>query len=231
MTSTVNLSDERPSTAASPSKLSIAMLLVVVLLLSLAAGYYLRDAQIPAENSVEVGFARDMSIHHEQAVEMATLLYERTDDPQMKTLAYDIMLTQQGQIGIMSGWLDAWDHAWTSVGPRMEWMGMSVTGLMPGMATAEQINTLRSASGLEADAIFLQLMIPHHQSGVSMAQAAADNTDIAPVRQLAQGMADAQVKEIDLMQQMLVDRGFERVPDELPSMEMDMEMDGMSGDE
>ena len=218
------------------AKTAVPLTILVLLLLVLAGvgGYLLRDSQLPGNDSVEVGFARDMSIHHEQAVEMSTLLYERTADPRMRTLAYDIMLTQQGQIGIMSGWLDAWGQSWTAVGPRMAWMGMPMTGPMPGMATAAEMQRLSEAEGEAADIIFLQLMIPHHVSGVAMAQAAADGTDIAPVRQLAQGMADAQQGEIELMQELLVAKGM--APMDLDSMEMDMdmdagmEMDGMSGD-
>ena len=67
-------------------------------------------------------------------------VYDRSDDPAVRSLAFDILTTQQGQIGIMSGWLDAWGVPWTTAGPRMAWMGMPTEGLMPGMATAEQLD-------------------------------------------------------------------------------------------
>jgi len=197
----------------------------VVLLLMFAAGgfgYWLRAAQVPGPDSAEVGFARDMSDHHRQAVEMAGLLYSRTEDETMRVFAYDILTTQQGQIGIMGGWLDGWGYSWTGSGPRMEWMGMSVDGLMPGMATPAQINELRAAQGVEADAIFMQLMIPHHRSGVEMAEAALEMADTEYVRNLARGMAEAQAAEIDYMQQLLQQKGYEPVPDE-PMMEMEMD--------
>lgn len=38
---------------------------------------------------------------------MATLPHDRTEDETMHILAYDILTTQQAQIGIMMGWLDA----------------------------------------------------------------------------------------------------------------------------
>jgi hypothetical protein len=51
----------------------------VALLLGGLAGY--RSATLPpAVDSVDVGFARDMSVHHEQAVQMVVLAYDRSDD-------------------------------------------------------------------------------------------------------------------------------------------------------
>lgn len=191
---------------------------LVTLLLGIAIGYLWRGHSVPAEGSADVGFARDMSVHHEQAVQMASLIYDRTEDEAIRSLAFDILTTQQGQIGIMSGWLDAWDHPWTSAGPRMAWMGMPVEGLMPGMATAEQMASLRNAQGTAADILFLQLMIPHHQGGVAMAEAAVDKARTTPVKLLAQGMVDAQSLEIDYMQELLQTKGAESMP-EMPSMD------------
>lgn len=182
----------------------------VFLLLLLAggvAGYLLGLAQSPGENSADVGFARDMSDHHAQAVLMSALAYDRTEDELIRTLAYDILTTQQGQIGIMGGWLDVWGHGWNGSGPRMEWMGMSVEGRMPGMATSEEINQLREASGVEADILFMELMIPHHESGVMMAEAAVSRARTDVVRSLAQSMADSQRAEIEYMQARLAEKG------------------------
>src|SRR5215475_11611621 len=62
----------------------------------------------PGEASVDVGFARDMGIHHTQAVLISDLVYDRTLDPEIRNLAGDIAATQQAQIGEMRGWLDVW---------------------------------------------------------------------------------------------------------------------------
>lgn len=186
---------------------------LILLLIAGGFGYWLRAAQVPDPDSADVGFARDMSEHHRQAVEMSKLLYDRTDDELMRTLAYDIMTTQQAQIGIMGGWLDAWGYPWSGTGPRMAWMGMPVTGLMPGMATREELNRLADAQGIEADALFMQLMIPHHQSGVMMAEAAVERAQTDAVRDLAQSMVEGQRVEIDYMQQLLQEKGFEPVPE------------------
>ena len=194
---------------APPARAWWPLLLVALaaLLLGGLAGYRLGHAATPAADSVDVGFARDMSVHHEQAVQMAALAYDRSDDPAVRLLAFDILTTQQGQIGIMSGWLDAWGVPWTTTGPRMAWMGMPTEGLMPGMATAAQLDALRNADGAAADVLFLQLMIPHHVGGVGMAAEAAAQAERASVRQLAAAMAEAQTSEIAYMNELLVAKG------------------------
>lgn len=203
---------DRGRTASPNWLLPFLLVGLVGLALGGLVGYLLARPQFPSADSVDVGFARDMSIHHEQAVQMASLIYDRTEDPEIRSLAFDILTTQQGQIGIMSGWLDAWGQPWTHAGPRMEWMGMSVDGLMPGMASAEQMASLRDATGDAADILFLQLMIPHHRSGIDMADYAAQNARQQPVQLLASGMANAQMLEIDYMQELLTAKGSLPVP-------------------
>lgn len=77
----------------------------------------------PGEESAEAGFARDMSAHHAQAVEMAEIVRGRTESEEIGILAADISLTQQGQIGRMQGWLSVWGLSPTGSEPTMAWMG------------------------------------------------------------------------------------------------------------
>lgn len=219
-----NTSSENTDQSASASSwwyLVIPAAVILLLFIAGAFGYFLKESPIPAPDSADVGFARDMSEHHRQAVSMSKLLYDRSEDERMRILAYDILTTQQTQIGIMSGWLDAWGYPWNSTDPKMEWMGMSVAGLMPGMATREELGQLRDAQGVEADALFMQLMIDHHRAGVDMAEAAAEKAQMAVVRNLAQGMANAQQSEIEYMQELLQQKGYEQVPDDGSTMNMD----------
>lgn len=158
----------------------------------------------PVEPSaVDTGFAYDMSNHHAQAVELAELVSERTEDPQVRVMARDVSLTQQAQIGQMRGWLDGWGAPATTTNPAMAWMGMSDP--MPGMASDEEVRQLTAADGIEADRLFLELMIRHHQGGLHMAEAAAADAEVTYVRQGAESMMSAQRAEIDAMTQMLTE--------------------------
>jgi uncharacterized protein (DUF305 family) len=96
--------------------------LVVVACAGLLVGHQLGSAT-PGESSVEAGFARDMQVHHAQAAEMSYLVIVATEDETIRSIAYDILTTQQAQIGIMSGWLHEWDLPAHSSAPLMEWMG------------------------------------------------------------------------------------------------------------
>lgn len=53
-----------------------------------------------------MGFAQDMIHHHQQAVEMATIELYGGSDPQVQSLAYDILTSQTNQIGQMQSLAD-----------------------------------------------------------------------------------------------------------------------------
>ncbi|MEU0100199.1 DUF305 domain-containing protein [Streptomyces sp. NPDC006267] len=166
----------------------------------------------PAEGSVDAGFARDMAIHHQQAVEMSFIVRDRTDDEDVRRLAYDIINTQANQRGMMLGWLEMWGLPKSSAGPPMEWMGHTLAptddgSLMPGMATDAELAALTAAKGEKAEVLFLRLMTVHHRAGADMAQAAAGAAETDAIRNLAAGMVRGQKSEMGLMADMLADRG------------------------
>lgn len=163
------------------------------------------------DTGADAGFARDMQTHHHQAVEMAFLVRDRSEDPEVRTLAFDIITSQQQQAGQMYGWLVQWDLPQTGPRQPMAWVGgdhggHGADGPMPGMATDEQLDELRSAQGVEAERIFLQLMIDHHRGGVEMARAALADARTDEVLTLAGAIERAQATEIELMESMLAER-------------------------
>jgi uncharacterized protein (DUF305 family) len=206
----------------------LALVLAGVLALVVAGvvGNATAGAHAPGDSSVAAGFARDMTDHHAQAVDMATIIGQRTKSPQIRTLATDIALTQTNQMGQMQGWLNDWDLSLGRSGPPMAWMtgrntghGMQMgnstqpipenlmklqpDGLMPGMATAAQISRLSTEPEPAADKLFLQLMIAHHQGGIAMAEAAIDLTTVPVVVALCRTIVASQQSEVQQMNQML----------------------------
>ena len=172
---------------------------------------------VPAADSVEAGFSRDMAIHHLQGVEMANLALERSEDREVRQLAFDISSTQTNQTGRMQGWLSLWGVQPTG-GEVMAWMAdgghghASTDGLMPGMATEAELAELRSLSGTAFDVEFLRLMIRHHQGGLGMAEYAAENADVPAVARLARTIAETQSAETGTMSDMLAARGGTPLP-------------------
>ncbi|WP_438294174.1 DUF305 domain-containing protein [Streptomyces sp. HUAS TT7] len=171
------------------------------------------NSRTPTATSADAGFARDMSTHHQQAVEMSFIVRDRTSDEEVRRLAYDIANTQANQRGMMLGWLDLWGLPKNEASrPPMAWMGMGMEpgadgALMPGMATNTELDTLRGLSGKDAEVLYLQLMTEHHRGGIHMAEGCVERCTAGPEKQLAQGMVDSQQSEIDLMAQMLKKRG------------------------
>lgn len=195
--------------------LGVAALAAVFVLGRLSVGAV---APTPSTDSAAAGFLRDMQVHHAQAVEMAMLVRDRTDDPAIRQLAYDIAVAQATQSGSMYGLLEAWDLPQLSPQPAMTWtllptidgssggghqMAPDAPAGMPGMATAAEIDELEAAQGDDAVRIFLTLMIAHHQGGVEMAEAVLARSDVPQVVSLATGIERAQRAEITVMQDLL----------------------------
>lgn len=185
-----------------PSRWGLLTTLFAVLVVAVIFTWFI-SRSLPGDGSSEAGFARDMVVHHAQAVEMAEIVRDKTENEGVRTLAKDITLTQQAQIGQMQGWLAVWQLPATGTQPAMAWMGHPTKGRMPGMASPAEINRLRSASSEEADALFLQLMIPHHRAAIPMSEAILERTGRSEVRYLATAIEGSQKKEIELMQDLL----------------------------
>jgi uncharacterized protein (DUF305 family) len=191
----------------------LALAVVASLLVGLAIGVFaLRPDPTPSDDSVEAGFARDMITHHDQAVTMGMIAYQQATDADVRQLGYDIAMTQQGQIGMMHQWLRDWDLDPTGSQPRMAWMADHLDpamvleqGLMPGMATAEQLEQLRQAEGVAVDRQFLELMTRHHLGGLHMADAVLERSDNSQVTWLAALMRSGQEKEMQVMSDLQAD--------------------------
>ncbi|GAA0802021.1 DUF305 domain-containing protein [Spirilliplanes yamanashiensis] len=200
---------ESPSTAPAGGAYRWVLALLVGLALGVGVGIVAPRLLTtgPAENSPEAGFARDMSTHHAQAVEMGMIAYTSASNGEVRFMGRDIALTQQGQVGMMQSWLREWDLSPTGDEPPMAWMpnaaGSVQNGLMPGMATPQEIEKLKAATGPAADRLFLELMIRHHLGGIHMAQAILDVTDEDQVREMAQIAVDGQQRELNDMNALL----------------------------
>ena len=208
--------------------LIVVLAAVGLLLFGAAAGLLIRlpgsaASSVPTADSVDVGFAQDMSVHHQQAVQMASWERDHTTDPALKQLAFDIETTQLQQIGQMQGWLSLWGAPTDPPGGKhMAWMASSdhahMAGsaggvdTMPGMASSDQLRALRAATGPQLDVLFLQLMLRHHQGGVTMLQYGADHASVPEVRNLAAQMLSSQTSESEYMTQLLGARGGTPLP-------------------
>jgi uncharacterized protein (DUF305 family) len=189
-----------------------ALVAVLVLALVFTAGLLTPRLTAPGDDSPEAGFARDMSVHHAQAVQMSFLEYARAENPAVRSLAYDIGTSQQYQIGVLDTWLRDWGLSLTSSRPPMAWMPdgervLEADGRMPGMASPAEMEHLRQATGKDADVLFCQLMLRHHLGGIHMVDGILKVSDNARVRDLATSMRNGQSAEVDALQDLLTELG------------------------
>lgn len=207
----------------------LAVLALVLAVAGAALAFAMWQDRPPSDDSAEAGFLRDMQVHHDQAVVMAMIIRDRTDDEQLRFMATDIAFTQTNEMGMMQGALNIWDLNPTGSEPAMTWMGHPTTGLMPGMATPEQVELLRTLPVDEAEVLFLQLMNRHHIAGIEMAQAIIDESDNADIEQLAEAMIRTQEAEIAIMNEALEERGAETVtPENADSIQLPVGAPGAS---
>ncbi|KQS54605.1 hypothetical protein ASG36_19130 [Geodermatophilus sp. Leaf369] len=162
------------------------------------------STSVPADapfNDADVEFAQMMIPHHEQAVEMADLVADRSTDPDVLDLAARIQAAQGPEIDTLNGWLETWgaDSA-DSADSEMSGMDHSAMG---GMMTEEDMSSLEAASGVQFDRMWLQMMLEHHTGAVGMAQTEIDNGEDPEAIALAQDIKSSQGAEITEMEQLL----------------------------
>ncbi|MBC7158700.1 MAG: DUF305 domain-containing protein, partial [Porphyrobacter sp.] len=120
-------------------------------------------------SAADVAFMQGMIVHHQQAVDMAALVPERTNTPEIIAAAGRITASQQDEMAFMRGWL-----ADRGAPAEMAGMGHVDHAGMQGMATPEQMARLASLRGTGFDRMFLELMVEHHKGAVTMVEELLD---------------------------------------------------------
>lgn len=176
-----------------------------------------------AAGKVEIGFAQDMSLHHEQAILMGRLASQKGSAPQVRLVGEAIVRQQLIETGYLQGWLLLWRAPRTTPNGKMEWMkgkyeqskkydaeyerfialcsqeGQS----MPGFASMAEIEQLNKSTGKQFDQLFAHLMLAHHRGAVVMARFAAENAESFTSRTFAKTMKLDQEREMTQLQTML----------------------------
>jgi uncharacterized protein (DUF305 family) len=122
-----------------------------------------RSAALP-HTAGDTAFMQGMIGHHQQALEMAALVYQNSQSDEMKLLAKRIEVSQIDEINMMKDWLTARRETL----PDAHAHHAGDHALMPGMLTQAEMKRLAAAKGAEFDRLFLQGMIKHHQGALTM---------------------------------------------------------------
>lgn len=140
-------------------------------------------------------FIDGMVPHHEGAIAMANAAKAAgLSQPELVEIADAIIDTQQQEIDEMKSW-------------RAEWFGSSE--IDPAGADAlglseEEMGMQHDASAIEAaedvDGAFASMMIDHHNGAIQMAELALERAQHEEVRQLAEEITEAQLREVGIME-------------------------------
>ena len=152
----------------------------------------MRQSHVMADVESEYQYMVRMVPHHQEAVENARLLLERTRRSEMQAFAERIIETQTREIEQMQTWLDEWYPERRSTYDYTPMMG-DYSGM----------------SGDELDLAFLQDMIPHHMAAVMMSQRLLSRVTVEhrQLARLADTIRDTQSREIRRMS-LWLDRWF-----------------------
>jgi uncharacterized protein (DUF305 family) len=152
----------------------------------------------------DVMFMQDMIPHHNQAMQMAELVADRTNRPEINDVAGRINVSQQDEIDFMQQWLR---ERRERVPSPTAHDAMHTDHKMAGMATPRQMEELAQSDGTDFDRMFLRLMITHHEGAVTMVEELLEQPGSAydPVLfEFTTDVTNDQSSEIERMNALLV---------------------------
>ncbi|GAX38520.1 DUF305 domain-containing protein [Nodularia sp. NIES-3585] len=155
----------------------------------------------PADASYDLRFIDGMIVHHQGAVDMAQEAQEKSQRPELKQLADEIITAQNQEIAQMQQWRSTWypNAGDTPMAYHAE-MGHMME-MTPEQKQAMMMSMDLGAADAEFDLRFINGMIPHHEGAVVMAQDALQKSQRPEMKELAQEIIKAQETEINQMKQ------------------------------
>ncbi len=154
-------------------------------------------------NRADRAFVQQMIPHHMMAVQMAKVAQRQGGHPQIRTLAASIIRAQDAEIAQMTPIARTLGvtPAAMPAGGQMN-AGMTSDAQSLGLPV-DQMGMSMSMTSLPHmrpfDRAFIDMMIPHHQGAVRMAQAELAKGENPKLRALAHRIIDAQDREIGEM--------------------------------
>lgn len=155
----------------------------------------------PKDENFDLRFIDGMIPHHQGAVKMAQEALAKSQRPEIKQLAQEIIGAQEKEIAELQTWRKSW-YPSVSETPMMyhEQMGHMMP-MTQEMRDSMMMNMDLGAADDQFDLRFINAMIPHHQGAIDMANQALQNSDRSEIKTLAQNIISSQQQEINQMEQ------------------------------
>jgi uncharacterized protein (DUF305 family) len=135
----------------------------------------------------------NMSAHHRQGIELATLATERASDPRLRAIARMMVATQESEIRIFEKWWRSWfEGELPDPAPEQH-------GNMPGMLTPAELGEVAQAYGADFDQRFIAAMSTHHGGAIAMADQAMKQAGDPRLQIMSHGIRHQQQGDINLM--------------------------------
>jgi uncharacterized protein (DUF305 family) len=149
-------------------------------------------------NEADAAFVADMIPHHEGAVEMAKMAQTEAERPELKAMADEIIAAQEKEIAQMEALQedlpDVDDGGSMMMGEdHMGHMGMDDESM--GMS----MDPTKLMDAESFDLAFIEMMIPHHEGAVAMAEALLEDGENAELQAMARNVIASQTAEIEQM--------------------------------
>jgi uncharacterized protein (DUF305 family) len=158
------------------------------------------DMMKPPTGKPDLDFITGMIPHHQGAIDMAKAVLQYGKDPDIKTLAENVVKAQNGEITMMKDWLSKADQTALAGAPESAAANEAAMGQM--------MKSMMVTYKGDADVDFVTGMIPHHQGAIDMAKVALQYAKDPAVLKLAQDVVTAQEGEIAFMQDWLKKKGM-----------------------
>jgi uncharacterized protein (DUF305 family) len=151
------------------------------------------QSSAPQSNApYDLQFLDTMTKHHQGAIDMSRMASGKIRHAELAKLAAAIPVDQQKEIEQMRTWRDQW-YPGAPVSDNLAMPGMA------GSMSMDMNHMQTMQAGPAYDAMFIDMMIPHHEGAVAMSRDALTKAEHAEVRALAQRIIDAQNAEIERM--------------------------------
>ncbi|NIK58550.1 DUF305 domain-containing protein [Kribbella shirazensis] len=145
-------------------------------------------------NEADVRFASEMILHHQQAVQLASMAGYQARSAQVKRLAATVGAAQEPEIKTLSAWLAGW-------GKPTPQQAHGHDEELPGMMTQDELHDLGDVPGAAFDRAWAQWMIKHHQGAIAMAKAQQTAGKSPAAVALAKKIELTRTKEITTLRQ------------------------------
>jgi len=123
--------------------------------------------QMEMTGNVDNDFAMMMKSHHQAAVDMAQAELESGKDEDLKKMAQNIISAQKTEINELQSFLDNHKNPEKNYDPAMKEKGFSK---VMGQNMTMMMDMPKMDESSSTDKHFVQMMIPHHQGAIMMAE-------------------------------------------------------------